>query len=485
MYHLKMTDYILTIGLEIHIKLKSINKMFCQCKNEQNFDTLLPNSNICPVCTGQPWALPTLSNEVLEKALLLGKALQCEINTISTFDRKSYFYPDLPMGYQITQLYKPTNGKGKVQFFLDNYTTEKIIHIQDAHMESDTAKMIHNWWEALLDFNRAWTPLIEIVTLPDFRSTEEVTEFLKELQRIVRYNDIADADMEKGQMRVDVNISIRKTENDPLGTRVEVKNVNSFWAIRRAIDHEYTRQAEMYTKWEVFTQQTRWWDDTKGESYLMRSKEDALDYRYFPEPDLPPLEITKERLEWLKSQAIAIPYDTIKLCKEKYDFNKEYINALIGDKEVLDYFNECIQEDSDAKVVIKWLAGPIAAWMKENNKTINELLFWKEEYLKFIEQTKQKDSMESQLKIIMDAMLATGKKVDEIIKEKWFDKPAIDTWELENMVKSALEENASIVQQYKGGKTTTMAFFVGQVMKKSWGKANPKAIEEIITRFLA
>jgi len=188
---------LLTIGLEIHIKLKSVNKMFCQCKNEQDFEHLEPNTNICPVCTGQPGALPTLSQEVLEKTLLLGKALQCKINETSTFDRKSYFYPDLPMGYQITQLYHPTNTEGKVHFFLNNYTDEKVVHIQDAHMESDTGKMIHNGGEAMLDFNRSGTPLVEIVTLPDFRSTEEVIEFLKELQRIVRFNDIADADLEK------------------------------------------------------------------------------------------------------------------------------------------------------------------------------------------------------------------------------------------------------------------------------------------------
>lgn len=484
MYHLKMNDYIVTIGLEIHIKLKSINKMFCQCKNEQNFDTLAPNSNICPVCTGQPWALPTISNEVIQKALLLGKALQCKINTTSTFDRKSYFYPDLPMGYQITQLYKPTNGNGKLHFFLDNYTTEKIIHIQDAHMECDTAKMIHHKWEALLDFNRAWTPLIEIVTLPDFRSTEEVTEFLKELQRIVRYNDIADADMEKWQMRVDVNISIRKSENDALWTRVEVKNINSFWAIRRAIDHEYKRQAEIYDSWNSFEQQTRWWDDTKGESYLMRSKEDALDYRYFPEPDLPPLEITKERLTRLEEQKIDIPYAIIKTFKETFNFNKEYINALIGDKKVLDYFTACAEEINDPKVIAKRIAWPIAARMKENNKTIDELPFWKEKYKEFLQEAQTGNSIESQLKIVMEEMLITGKSVKEILKEKWFDTPSINEQDLKSIAQKVINENPTIVEQYKKGKTTTIWFFVGQIMKLCSWKVNPKTIEETIKNML-
>jgi aspartyl-tRNA(Asn)/glutamyl-tRNA(Gln) amidotransferase subunit B len=329
---------ILTIGLEIHIKLKSVNKMFCQCKNQQNFDDLVPNTNICPVCTGQPGALPTLSEEVLEKVLLLGKALQCTINETSAFDRKSYFYPDLPMGYQITQLYHPTNTEGQISFFLDNYITEKIVHLQDAHMECDTGKMIHDGNQALLDFNRAGTPLVEIVTKPDFSTTEEVIEFLKELQRIVRFNDIADADLEKGQMRVDVNISLRKSESDPLGTRVEVKNINSFGMIKRAIEHERIRQEKIYETEKIFTQQTRGRNDVKGESYLMRSKEDALDYRYFPEPDLPPLKIDKKRMERLNGKEITIPHHIIKKLKEEYGFNKEYINALIGDKEVLDYF---------------------------------------------------------------------------------------------------------------------------------------------------
>ncbi|HBB04505.1 TPA: Asp-tRNA(Asn)/Glu-tRNA(Gln) amidotransferase GatCAB subunit B [Patescibacteria group bacterium] len=329
---------LLTIGLEIHIKLKSINKMFCQCKNEQNFDNLLPNTNICPVCTAQPGALPTLSEEVLEKALLLGKALNCKINEISTFDRKSYFYPDQPSGYQITQFYHPTNTEGHVSFFLDNYTTEKTIHIHDAHMENDTGKMIHAEGQAMLDFNRSGTPLVEIVTNPDFSTTEEVVEFLKELQRLVRFNDIADADLEKGQMRVDVNISVRNSEADPLGTRAEIKNINSFGMIKRAIEQEQARQEKIYAAGETFSQQTRGRDDAKGESYLMRSKEDALDYRYFPEPDMPALKIDEARRNRLDTQIITVPHNIIKQFKE-YGFNKEYINALISDKAVLDYLN--------------------------------------------------------------------------------------------------------------------------------------------------
>lgn len=503
---------LLTIWLEIHIKLKSSNKMFCQCKNEQNFENLEANTNICPVCTAQPWALPTLSEEVLWKSLLLWKALNCEINNPSQFDRKSYFYPDLPMWYQITQLYKPTNVKGKVSFFVDNeYSQERTIHIQDAHMESDTGKMIHNGGEALLDFNRAGTPLVEIVTLPDFTSADEVVEFLKELQRIVRYNDIADADLEKWQMRCDVNISVRKSESDPYWTRVEVKNMNSFAAIKRAIQYEYDRQSDLFNKWEKFNQQTRGRDDTKWVSYLMRSKEDALDYRYFPEPDLPPLVLNNETLKQLNNETLEIPYQIIKKFKQEFWFHKEYINAIISDKETLDYFLSILSsftnaplikwseaesrkagEDSGgfknetilAKLIAKRISWPISARTKENYKSINELKFTKEQFQEFIKIAQEWKILDNQLKIVMDEMIKTWKEPEEIIKEKWFNTPAIDNNELENIVKLVLEENPTIVEQYKWWKTTTLWFFVWQVMKKTWWKSNPKIIWEMISKIL-
>jgi len=486
--------------------------MFCQCKNEQNFDTLLPNTNICPVCTGQPWALPTLSEEVLMKALLLWKALNCQINQISQFDRKSYFYPDLPMGYQITQLYNPTNVEGQIKFFLDNYNQEKSVHIIDAHMECDTGKMIHNGWQALLDFNRSGTPLVEIVTWPDFNYVDEVVEFLKELQRIARYNHLADADMEKWQMRVDVNISVRNSHSDPLWTRVEVKNVNSFWAIKRAIEHEYIRQTQLYEKGKKFDQQTRWWDDIKWESYLMRSKEDALDYRYFPEPDLPPLVLSDEINKRLNNQKVEIPYDIIKIFKSEYGFNKEYINALISDKEVLDYFFQIMSSlikwshtesrkagegetiplsginsvvEDFSKLIAKRIAGPISAWIKENLSSINDLKFSREKFNSFLQIAQEWKLLESQLKIVMDEMLKTWEDPEKIIKSKWFDAPKLDQSQLEKIAKEVLEENPNIVEQYKWWKTTTMGFFVWLVMKKSWGKANPKAVQDILTKLLS
>lgn len=479
---------LLTIWLEIHVKLKSVNKMFCQCKNEQNFDSLQPNTNICPVCTWQPGALPTLSKEVLEQALLLGKALHCTINEVSKFDRKSYFYPDLPMGYQITQFYQPTNTKWEVKFFLDNYTKEKTIHITEAHMECDTAKMIHTGGEALLDFNRAGTPLVEIITNPDFTSVDEVIEFLKEIQRILRYNNISDADMEKWQMRCDVNISLRKDAKAPLGIRTETKNINSFWMIKRAIEFEQARQEKIYADGWTIDQETRGRDDAKGESTTLRSKEDALDYRYFPEPDMPELRLNDETLKRLDEQPVEIPYDTIKTFREFW-FNKEYINALIADKEILNYFRNTLvhlessdkSSDIPAKLVAKRLCWPIIARLNGNMKHISDLPFTQDMFTTFLASSLP----DSQLKLVMDEMLATGKDPEKIIKEKGFDAPAVDDKELEKIIQEVLDWNKEIVEQYKKWKITVMAFFVGQTMKKTWGKANPQALQEIIQKLLS
>jgi aspartyl-tRNA(Asn)/glutamyl-tRNA(Gln) amidotransferase subunit B len=505
-----MWKYLLTIGLEIHIKLNSEKKMFCQCKNEQNFDTLTPNTNICPVCTGQPGALPTLSADVLDLSLKLGKALNCKINKESQFDRKSYFYPDLPMGYQITQLYKPTNVDGEVRFFVNNYEEKRSVRILDAHMESDTAKMIHDGWQALIDFNRAGTPLVEIVTWPDFTNDDEVVEFLKELQRIVRYNNISDADMEKWQMRVDVNISIREKDTDPLGTRVELKNINSFGMIKRAIQHEYDRQVELIQKWEKFEQQTRMRNDMEWVSKLMRSKEDALDYRYFPEPDMPILSLSDEMLKRCNDENLIIPHDIIKKFKQEYGFHKEYINALIWDFETLKMFLELINHplapslkkkgemdtknpsfskrelkgDLNPKNIAKWIAGPINAHMKENFVWINNLPFDIEKFKAFLKISNEWKIMDNQMKIVMDEMLKSGKSANEIIVEKWFNTPAVNNNDLENIVKNILDENMAIVEQYKWGKTSTLGFFVWQVMKETWWKANPKIIGEIVAKIL-
>lgn len=479
-----MTQPLITVWLEIHLKLSTSTKIFCRCKNDQSLDNNQPNTNICPVCTGQPWALPQVSKEVVEKGLLLGKALNCRVNNPSRFDRKSYFYPDLPMGYQITQLYTPINVDWKVSFFLDNYEQKKSVRISDAHLECDTAKSLHQWDTMYLDFNRAGTPLIEIVTGPDFSSSDEAVEFAKEIQRIAKWNDLSDADMEKGQMRVDVNVSIRNQESDPLGTRVELKNINSFSAIKRAIDNEVIRQQQCIEAWEEIKQETRRWDDLKGQSFLMRSKEDALDYRYFPEPDLPDLYIDDELLQKVKERELTIPFDHIRKMKEEYGFNKEFINTMIWDYSTLKFFNRLIEKWFDPKLVAKWIAGQISAYMTAHFVWITELPIDEEQLEEFLSIAKEWKIIDNQLKLVMEEMLASGASASDIIKEKWFDTPALSNDELRDHCKAVIAENPAIVDQYKWWKTSVIGFFVGQVMKRTQWKANPKEITEILSKEL-
>ena len=477
-------EYVITVGLEIHLKLSSQTKIFCPCKNDQSLEDNRPNTHICPTCTGQPGALPRLSRQVVQKALLLWKAMNCQFNIRSSFDRKNYFYPDLPMGYQITQFYTPINVKGQVSFFLEGFEKELKVWITEAHLECDTAKSFHQGGQMLLDFNRAGTPLIEIVTWPDFDSAEAAVEFAKEIQRIAKRNDISDADMEKGQMRVDVNVSIRPSVDHPFGTRVELKNINSFSAIKRAIDAEVARQIQLKKAGEVLTQETRRRDDLKGVSFAMRSKEDALDYRYFPEPDLPDLVLDQELLNHAEQAQLLIPSEEIRKMKSEYWFHKEFINALIGDLKVLNFFEEMVALGYDPKMIAKWIAGPISAYMTANFVAIDGLKVNKEQLISFFSLVKKGSLIDNQLKLVMEEMLQNGWDPEEIVKEKGFDAPAFDEDELKNIIQLVLDANESVVEQYKSGKTSVIGFLVGQTMKQTQGKANPKDLQILIAKML-
>ena len=477
-------EYVITVGLEIHLKLSSQTKIFCPCKNDQSLEDNRPNTHICPTCTGQPGALPRLSRQVVQKALLLWKAMNCQFNIRSSFDRKNYFYPDLPMGYQITQFYTPINVKGQVSFFLEGFEKELKVWITEAHLECDTAKSFHQGGQMLLDFNRAGTPLIEIVTWPDFDSAEAAVEFAKEIQRIAKRNDISDADMEKGQMRVDVNVSIRPSVDDPFGTRVELKNINSFSAIKRAIDAEVARQIQLKKAGEALTQETRRRDDLKGQSFAMRSKEDALDYRYFPEPDLPDLVLDQELLNQADQAQLLIPSEKIRKMKSEYWFHKEFINALIGDLKVLNFFEEMVALGYDPKMIAKWIAGPISAYIIANFVAIDGLKVNKEQLISFFSLVKKGSLIDNQLKLVMEEMLQNGWDPEEIVKEKGFDAPAFDENELKTIIQSVLDANESVVEQYRSGKTSVIGFLVGQTMKQTQGKANPKELQVLIAKML-
>lgn len=471
-------SYFLTIGLEIHLKVKSSTKLFCACTNSQDMEMLVPNTNICPVCTGQPGALPILQVEPMMKSLLMGRALHCTIHPTSAFDRKSYFYPDLPMGYQITQFHSPTMTDGQLEFFNESFEQSETIGIQQIQMETDTAKSIHTAGASLIDYNRAATPLIEIVTKPEFHTPEQVASFLKELQRIARYNDISDADMEKGQMRVDVNISISK--DSTRGTRNEIKNMNSISAIMRAIDHEYNRQVAVLESGGEIVQATRRRDDIAGESFVMRSKEDALDYRYMPEPDLPPLTITREILDEIDTAPLLLPSVFITRCRQEFWFHKEYINALINDKETLDYFLACLDDGCDPKETVKRIAWPMLAYTKEHFLTLSELKFDRGQFVAFLRMIEEGKLISNQYKMIMEQMIATGKSPDELVKELWFDAVQSNDDEIISVIQTILAANPTIVEQYKWWKETAIGFFVGQVMKALAGKIDPNKAKSLL-----
>ena len=477
-------DLLITIGLEIHLKLATERKLFCPCKNDQSLIDNTPNSNICPICFAEPGALPQLNAEAVKKALMLANIFQAEISNPSFFDRKSYFYPDLPSGYQITQFYHPIISKGKLHFFLEDFSEEKIIGITEAHLESDTAKSTHLGDEMLLDFNRAGTPLIEIVTAPDFHSAEEAVAFAREIQKIAKYNQISDADMEKGQMRVDVNISIRYQETDPLGTRVELKNISSFAAIKRAIEHEAARQHALIQAGEAVSQETRRWDDLAGESFAMRSKADAVDYKYFPEPDLGALEIEQSLLDEINQMKFELPYEKIKIMKSEYGFHKEYIHALIGDQEILHYFFSQVEAGIAPQLVAKWIAGPISAYLTQHVVSLEQLPISLAQLSAFLKVASEGKVLENQLKVVMEEMLARGVDAELIIKEKGFDQPGIWAEELEAIVQKVLASSPENVTLYRGGKLWVLWFFVGQVMKETAGKADPKVVNELLVKYL-
>jgi len=475
-------NYEMVIWLEIHIKLNSKTKLFCSCKNEQNFDNLKPNTNICSVCTGQPGALPVLQEDALKKWVKLWLALNCKINKISNFDRKSYFYPDLPIGYQITQLFHPTNVDGFVNFFVNNYQEEKTVKIKQAHIEADAGKTIHEWWKAYLDYNRAATPLVEIVTYPDFRSDEEVVEFLKELQRIVRFNNVGDADLEKWQMRCDVNISLRPKGSEKFGTRVELKNMNSFSAIKRAINHEYKRQKKLLEAWKQVEQETRGWNDVKWSSYTMRSKEDALDYRYFPEPDLPPLKLEDDFIEEQRKTLVESSFSRAKRYKEQYNFNKEFITPLISDLAISDLFENLVKDGIKAKNAWKWIVNMLLRYLNDNQISLKDANLNYDWFKLIIKKEQDGELLANQAKDVFNIMMNENKNPEQTIEEKWYK--AQDDGELESIVKEVLSENVEAVEDIKQGKMKAIWFLVWQVMKKSQWKANPAKAKDMIMKLV-
>ncbi|MDD2871391.1 MAG: Asp-tRNA(Asn)/Glu-tRNA(Gln) amidotransferase subunit GatB [Candidatus Gracilibacteria bacterium] len=477
-----MTKYIKTIGLEIHIRVKSKTKMFCSCTNAVALAEE-PNINVCPVCMGFPGMLPALNKEVVRLGMIGGMMMGCEINKVSRFDRKTYFYPDNPTAYQITQLYEPIVGKGSVKVIVDDQVREFAIH--HMHLENDAGKLVHAGGKTLCDFNRAGSPLMEIVTDPVFHDREEVMEFLKELQKLMRAGGVSDADMEKGQMRCDVNISVAPEGSSELGSRTETKNVNSFSAIGRVIDHESKRQINILESGGVVDQETRGWDDETGTSKSQRSKEDAMDYRYFPEPDLLPLVLDDEFIAEARAGIPELPIEKRLRYLNEYGLGVDDARLLTTTRELSEYFDELVKLTNDPKKSCSYITSTIIAMINESSEinSIDELRFDIKELARVIQLINNKELSSTNAKQVIDELFKNGGETDIIVDENNL-RQKNDTEALEKIVDEVLANNTAQVQDYKGGNVNIFGFFVGQCMKASKGQGNPVIFNELLKKKL-
>lgn len=477
-----MTNYIKTIWLEIHIRIKSKTKMFCNCKNAVELASE-PNINTCPVCMWFPWALPMLNKEVVRLWLIWWIMMWCKINKISKFDRKTYFYPDNPSAYQITQLYEPIVWRWNVKTIVNNEVKEFAIH--HMHLENDAWKLIHAWWKTLCDFNRAWSPLMEIVTEPVFHEKEEVMEFLKELQKLMRAWNVSDADMEKWQLRVDVNLSISKEWSNTLWIRTETKNVNSFSAIWRVIDHEFKRQLKILESGWIVEQETRWWDDDAGISKTQRSKEDAMDYRYFPEPDLLPLELNDEFITEAKATIPELPIEKRIKYLEKYKISQDDARILTTTKELSEYFDELVELTWEPKKSCSYITTVLLAIMNESDEKINisELKFNIRELARVIELVNSDELSSTNSKQVIEELFKNWWETDIIVDENNL-RQKNDHWALELIVDEVIKTNEKQVQDYKAWNENIFWFLVWQCMKASKWQWNPKIFNEMLKKKL-
>jgi len=469
------------IGLEVHVQLNTKTKLFCSCPTSFNHKQ---NTNTCPTCLALPGALPVLNKEVLYKSIQFGTAIDATINKVSYFDRKSYFYPDSPSAYQITQLYTPVVEHGKLRIDFED-GSHKIIRINRAHIEADAGKNIHDGEISKVDLNRAGTPLLEIVSEPDMRSAEEAILYLKKLHSIVRYIDISDANMQEGSFRVDVNVSIRPKGDDKLYTRVEIKNINSFRFIQKAIELEVARQIEAWedgTYDEEIVQETRLFDQQKQETRSMRGKEEAADYRYFPEPDLKKAVITDEMLEKY-SQIPELPDEKASRYVSEFGMSEYNASVITATKEMAKFFEDMMEEGISAKNAITWLSVELQGRLKGELNITNSPVNAKK-LATIVKRIEDKTISGKAAKEVLDYLMENDEDVDATI-EKLGLKQVSDTGAIEAMVDEVLNANSDKVEQYKAGKDKLFGFFVGQVMKASKGSANPQAVNEILKQKLS
>ena len=468
------------IGLEIHVQLSTNSKLFSGGSTGFGAE---PNTHVDLIDMGLPGVLPVANREAFYKAIRFGLATNAEINQTSSFDRKNYFYPDLPKGYQITQMAMPIVGKGSIKIDVDG--SEKIINITRAHLEEDAGKSIHDLFdgETGVDLNRAGTPLLEIVSEPEISNAKEAVAYFKAVRQLVTFLDICDGNMAQGSMRCDVNVSIKKQEDEKLGTRAEIKNINSFKFIERAINFEIERQIRIIESGESVVQETRLYDSVKNETRSMRSKEEANDYRYFPCPDLLPVVISDNEFNDIKNNLPELPDEKEKRYMSEANLEEAEAKIISSSKTMANMFEDACSKTDDSKLVANWLVGDVSALLNKDNIDIEESKLSSNNFATLIERISDKTISGKIAKSVLEEVWESGHDVDNIIKDKGLVQIQ-DESVLEEIAQKIINDNPAQVSAYKGGKDKLFGFFVGQVMKETQGKANPKSVNDILKNLL-
>ncbi len=467
-------EYEIVIGLEIHSELATKSKIYCSCTTEFGG---IPNTHCCPVCTGMPGVLPVLNKNVVEYAAKAGLAMNCKILDFSKQDRKNYFYPDLPKAYQVSQFDLPLCVKGYIDIDLND--KKKRVGITRIHIEEDAGKLIHDEWEtgSLIDYNRCGVPLIEIVTEPDMRSAEDARVFMESVRSILKYTEVSDCKMQEGSLRADVNLSVRIAGEKELGTRTEMKNLNSIRSITRAIESEAKRQIDIIESGGSIEQETRRWDDEKGLSYSMRSKEEAHDYRYFPEPDLAPVIIDANWLDRIKSTLPELPDERKKRYIDQYKIPGYDAKIITASRETADFFEEAVGLSNNAKAVSNWIMGDLMNLMK--NSECEEIPFSPSHLANLIKLIENGVISGKIAKTVFKKMFETADEPERIVEREGL-KVVNDEGQLNNIVSAVVKSNPKSVEDYRNGKKKAIGFLVGQVMKETKGKADPQMVNKLL-----
>jgi aspartyl-tRNA(Asn)/glutamyl-tRNA(Gln) amidotransferase subunit B len=469
------------IGLEVHAELLTKSKMFCGCEVVDSI-TAKPNRYICPVCTGQPGALPVLNKKAVELAVRVGLALGCEIHTESIFARKNYFYPDLPKGYQISQYDQPLATDGKIQ--IETEAGIREIRIRRVHLEEDTGKLSHADGNSFIDYNRSGVPLLEIVTEPDMRSAEQARLYATKLHAILRYLDVNSGDMEKGVIRFEANVSVREAGSDVLNPRTEIKNLNSFRALVQGTDYEIQRQTEIYENGGLVEQETVGFNEATGKTYSQRGKEEAHDYRYFPEPDLPPLILDRAWIDSIRASLPELPEAKVQRFIQQFELTPKEARLLTSEKALAEYFEAVVlKTKSPAKTVSSWIAGEFMRYMNDLNIQVMNIPVPAEDLANLIDMVTDKSISGNSGKVVLGTLFKNGGKPEEIVKAKGLAQVSDETF-IQEAVTQVLNDNPSEVERYLAGKETLLQWFMGQVARATKGKADPAVTKEIMLKEL-